>query len=130
MTLRRCFLCAYRGLLRLYPPAFRTRFAAEMLELAEVAELSEWPLIFGDTGITILRCWLDPAAIRSKALAAEPHAYLSLGASPISSFGLLRGFALSIVLILGLTCISSLRYWELPPSSPPCTPIPAKNIPR
>jgi hypothetical protein len=130
MTLTRCLLYAYRVLLRFYPPTFRTRFTPEMLEVAEAAELSEWPLIFGDTGITIVRRWLDPAVLESTAPCAEPDAYLSLGTSPISGFGLLRGFALSLVLILCLSCVTSVRYWTLPPSSPECTPRPAKNPAR
>jgi hypothetical protein len=51
MSTRLCLLWAYRCLLQLYPPAFRKRFAVEMLELAEAAEPREWPLIFGDTSV-------------------------------------------------------------------------------
>ena len=55
MSARLCLLWAYRCLLQLYPPAFRKRFAVEMLELAEAAEPREWPLIFGDTSVAIVR---------------------------------------------------------------------------
>jgi hypothetical protein len=51
MITRLALLWAYRCLLRLYPPAFRERFATEMLELAGEAEVAEWPLITdGDLG--------------------------------------------------------------------------------
>jgi hypothetical protein len=40
MSTRLCLLWAYRCLLQLYPPAFRKRFAVEMLESAEAAEPS------------------------------------------------------------------------------------------
>jgi len=62
MNTRLCLLRAYRCLLQLYPPGFRKRVAVEMLELAEAAEPNEWALIFGDTGLAIVRCWLQPAA--------------------------------------------------------------------
>jgi hypothetical protein len=39
MNMRRCLLFSYQILLATYPPAFRRRFAAEMLELASSAEL-------------------------------------------------------------------------------------------
>jgi hypothetical protein len=90
MTTQRCLLGAYRVLLQLYPPAFRRRFAAEMLELAEAAELGEWPVIFGDTSLGIVRCWLEGERVTSAV--AEPNAYISLGVSTVWRWGLLRGF--------------------------------------
>jgi hypothetical protein len=72
MTAQRCLLGAYRVLLQFYPPAFRRRFAEEMLELAEAAELGEWPLIFGDTSVGIVRCWMDGGRVASAV--AEPNA--------------------------------------------------------
>jgi hypothetical protein len=77
MTRQRCLLGVYRVLLQCYPPAFRRRFAEEMLELAEAAELGEWPLIFGDTSLRIVRCWLEGGRVTSAV--AEPNAYISLG---------------------------------------------------
>ena len=74
MRVRRCLLCAYRLLLQLYPSAFRKRFAPEMLELAEAAETTEWPLIFGDTSVAIIRSWAEAAATHSTATRAEPNA--------------------------------------------------------
>jgi hypothetical protein len=59
MNIRRGLLGTYRLLLQLYPPEFRKRFAPEMLELAEAAEAREWPLIFGDTSVAIIRCWTE-----------------------------------------------------------------------
>ena len=79
MTLRRCLLCTYRLLLQLYPYAFRQRFAPEMLELAEAADPDEWPLIFSDTSLAIVRCWLKPSATTSTLAPAEQDAYLALG---------------------------------------------------
>ncbi|MGA7907635.1 MAG: hypothetical protein WCA16_09545 [Candidatus Sulfotelmatobacter sp.] len=59
MTARGGVLLGYRVLLQLYPAAFRKRFAPEMLQVAEAAEPAEWPLIFGDTGVAIVRCWME-----------------------------------------------------------------------
>jgi hypothetical protein len=100
MSTRRCLLCIYRLLLRLYPAEFRKRFAAEMLELAEAAEPNEWPLIFGDTSVAIVRCWLVGGP--STVAAAEPDAYLALGESSVRGWGLLQGLVLSIAIIGGL----------------------------
>jgi len=101
MNMRRCLLFSYRILLATYPPAFRRRFAAEMLELASSAELSEWPLIFRDTGLAIVRCWLETAA---RDAAVEPdaaHSYLfsSLGKSALPASRLLQGLVLSTVIL-------------------------------
>jgi hypothetical protein len=112
MTNQRSLLSTYRLLLHLYPPAFRKRFAPEMLELAEAAELSEWPLIFGDTSVAIIRCWLEGSP--STAALTEPNAYLALGGSPVKSVGLLQGLLLSIAIIAGLTYIND--RW--PPACP------------
>jgi hypothetical protein len=100
MSTRRCLLCIYRILLWLYPATFRKRFAAEMLEFAEAAEPKEWPLIFGDTSVAIVRSWL--AGSPSTVAAVEPDAYLSLGGSSIRGWGLLQGLVLSIAIIGGL----------------------------
>jgi hypothetical protein len=121
VRVRRSLLRAYRGLLRLYPPAFRKRFAGEMLELAEAAEPGEWALIFGDTSVTIIRRWVEAAATRPTAMPVEPNGYLALGESPLTAFRLFQGFALAIVMILGLCYVSSLPYWQLP-SDPQCKP--------
>jgi len=109
MNAHRRMLAAYRFLLQFYPPAFRQRFAPEMLEVADAAELTEWPLIFGDTAVAIVRCWVDGSA--STAAVAEHNAYISLGGSPVRSFGL--GFALSAVVIVSLAYVG--YRWP-----PPC----------
>ncbi|MGO9519688.1 MAG: hypothetical protein ACLPND_21840 [Candidatus Korobacteraceae bacterium] len=124
MSTRLCLLWAYRCLLQLYPPAFRKRFAVEMLELAEAAEPSEWPLIFGDTSVAIIRCWLEPAATSSTALAAGRDAYLALGESALPASRLLQGLVLSMAIILGLCYVGSLGYLQLPK----CHPIAAENV--
>jgi len=111
MNIQSCVLYAYRLLLVLYPPSFRRRFAAEMLELAAAAEPSEWPLIFGDTSVAIVRCWLE--GTHSTAALAESNAYVPLRESPISAFVFLPGLVLSIVTIAGLSYVN--YKWP-----PPC----------
>lgn len=122
--MRSCLLFAYRFLLRLYPCAFRERFAPEMMELAERAEPAEWPLILGDTSVAIVRCWLEPAATRSTALPAGQDAYLALGAFPLTASRLLQGFAISVAIILGICYVGSIGYLQLPK----CHPIAAENV--
>jgi len=113
MTIRRSVLSAYRLLLQLYPPAFRKRFAQEMLESAEASEPADWALIFGDTGIGIVRCWLEGSP--STAVLAEPNAFLSLEESPVWRWRLLQGFVLSIAILVGLCYFSDwTAYRECP----------------
>jgi hypothetical protein len=109
----RSLLWAYRFLLRLYPPVFRKRFAREMLEIAEVAESSEWPLIFGDTGFAIVRCWLE--GDRAATAIVEPNVYLGLGESPVRRLRFVQGFVLSIAILIGLCYFSHwTAYRECP----------------
>jgi hypothetical protein len=98
MNIQRGLLGTYRLLLKFYPAAFRQRFAPEMMELAEAAEPGEWPLIFGDTSVAIVRCWFEGSP--STAALAEPNPYIALGGSSASSFGL--GFVLSTAVLAGL----------------------------
>ena len=112
MTLRRCFLFMYRVALQFYPSAFRRRFVPEMLELAKAAEPAEWPLFLGDTGVAIIRCWIEGSP--STAVLAEPNAYLALGGSSISASGLVKGLVLSFAVTLGL-CYA-IYLW--PPACP------------
>jgi hypothetical protein len=126
MSSRRCLLGIYRLLLWLYPATFRKRFAAEMLELAEAAEPEEWPLIFGDTGIGIVRCWLEPSVAGSTVQPAGQSAYLALGASALTPARLFLGLALSTAIILSLCYFGSLGYVELPK----CHAVAAENISR
>lgn len=111
MNIRNYFLHAYRILLVFYPPAFRKRFAPEMLELAAAAELTEWPLIFSDTGVAIVRCWLE--GTRSTTVLAETNAYVPLKEAPISAFTLIPGLVLSILIIAGFSYVN--YKWP-----PPC----------
>jgi hypothetical protein len=116
MIIRRCLLSSYRLLLFLYPPAFRKRFAAEMFDLAEEAELAEWGLILGDTCLGMTRCWLEGSP--STVALAEPNAYLSLSESPVWRWGLLQGFVLSIAILIGLCYFSHwTAYRECPGTS-------------
>jgi hypothetical protein len=125
MTMRLCLLWAYRFLLQLYPPTFRKRFAPEMLDLAEAAEPAEWPLIFGDTSLAIVRCWLQPAA-SSTAMSAGRDAYLAVGASTLTASRLLQGLVLSTAILAGFCYVGSLGYLELPK----CHAIAAENVSR
>ena len=97
MRIQRWLLRTYGLLLQMYPSAFRQRFATEMLELATAAELSEWPLILGDTSVAIVRCWFEGSP--STAALTEPNAFMSLGSS-VRSLGL--GFVLSTATLVGL----------------------------
>jgi hypothetical protein len=126
MSIRSCLLFTYRFLLQLYPYSFREQFAPEMLQLAEAAEPAEWPLIFGDTSVAIVRCWLEPAANRSTALPVGPDAYLALGQSTLTPSRLFQGFVLSSVVILGLYYGGSLDYVDLPK----CHALAAENVSR
>ena len=86
-----------------------------MLELAEAAKPTEWPLIFSDTSVAIIRCWFE--GTRSTAVLAEPNAYLSLGESPVSGLELIQGLVLSIAIIVGLCYVN--HRWA--PSYSHCT---------
>jgi hypothetical protein len=118
MSMRRCLLFSYRILLATYPPAFRRRFAAEMLELASTAELSEWPLIFGDTVLAIVRCWLETAPTDAAVEPDAAHGYLALGKSALPASRLLQGLVLSIVISLGIYYFGSLGYRPGPDRNP------------
>jgi hypothetical protein len=111
MNFRRGFLLGYRLLLGLYPTAFRKRFAPEMLQLAESADHSEWPLIFGDTTVAIVRCWFE--GTHSTALVPEPNAYLSLGESSVRPSRILQGMVLFAAIVGGVVYIN--HRWP-----PPC----------
>jgi hypothetical protein len=111
MNIQSCLLYAYRLLLVFYPPSFRRRFATEMLEVAAAAEPTEWPLIFGDTGVAIVRCWLQ--GTHSTAAPAEANAYVPLRESPISAFVFLPGLVLSLVIVAGWSYVN--YQWP-----PPC----------
>jgi hypothetical protein len=125
MSTRLCLLRAYRCLLQLYPPAFRKRFAVEMLDLAAAAEPREWPLIFGDTSMAIVRCWLQPAGTSSRMMPAGQDAYLALGESGLTASRLLQGLVLSTAIIVGLCYAGSLGYL-----GPKCHSIVAENVSR
>ena len=111
MKSRKRFLFVYRLLLRLYPSSFRARFAPEMLELAQVADRAEWPLIFGDTSIAIVRCWFE--GTHSAALVPETNAYLSLGESSVKPSRILQGMVLFLAIVGGVIYIN--HRWP-----PPC----------
>jgi len=117
MNTRQYLLSTYRLMLQLYPPTFRRRFASQMLEVAEAAEPAEWPLIFGDTSVAIVRCWIEGSP--STAALAEANAYLPVGASSLPAFGFLQGLILSTVIILALLYTG----YRWPPPCPAKRPI-------
>ena len=120
MNMRRCLLFSYQILLATYPPAFRRRFAAEMLELASSAELSEWPLIFKDTGLAIVRCWLETAPADAAVEPEAAHGYLfsSQGKSALPASRLLQGLVLSTAIGLSLFYFASLGDRPSPDRNP------------
>jgi hypothetical protein len=124
MNVRQSLLFTYRLLLQLYPCGFRERFAPEMLHLAEEAETAEWPLIFCDTSLAIVRSWLEPPASNSTLASAGKDAYLALGEHGLKFSRLIQGLVLSSAIILGITYIGSLGYLDLPK----CHAAAAENI--
>ena len=124
MKTQRSFLLGYRLLLQFYPGAFRRRFASEMLELAEAAKPTEWPLIVGDTSVAIIRWWFD--GTRSAAVITEPNAYVSVGGFPVSGLGLLQGLILSIAIVVGV-CYVNYRW---APSRSYCPRISSESVRR
>ena len=121
MRIQRCVLCTYGLLLRMYPSAFRKRFASEMLELVGAAELREWPLIFADTSVAIVRCWFEGSP--STAALSEPNAYMSLGGSSLRNLGL--GFVLSTAIMAGLAYMGYRRPSPCSGTSPLLTHVAA-----
>jgi hypothetical protein len=114
MNLRRCLLFTCRFLLLLYPYTFRRRFATEMMQLAAEAEPAEWPLILSDTSLGIVRSWFEPFGTGTAALPATPGSYVAIGGSALTASRLFQGLALALVILLGLSYVSSLGYIELP----------------
>ena len=106
----RWLLRTYSLLLHFYPPAFRKRFAAEMMELAGAADLSDWPFVFCDTGLAIVRCWVEGSP--SSGTLTQANVPMSLGGSSLRSLGL--GFVLSTVVLAGLAYVG--YRWP-----PPCS---------
>jgi hypothetical protein len=129
MTVQRLVLSAYRSLLCLYPSAFRKRFGAEMLQFAEATEPTDWPLVFKDTGLGILRAWLQVAAADETLLSPEPFNYLGLGESRLTGLRLVQGFVLSVAILVGAWCVDSVpSLWRFP-EYPDCKDIPAESAP-
>ncbi len=110
MNIRDWRLRAYTLLLRLYPRQFSRRFAPEMLQIAEAAEASEWPLMFWDTGVAIVRCWIEG----SYSTTAEPDSYMPVGEFQLNVPGLLRGVALAFLLTTAVGYVS----YRWPPPCP------------
>ena len=94
-----------------------------MLEFAEAAEPDEWFLIFSDTSLAIVRCWLKPGASSTLAPAGQ-DAYLALGGSALTPSRFLLGFVLSTAIIVGLAYAGALSYVQLPK----CHSIAAENV--
>lgn len=114
--MKRCLFFTYRVLLQLYPPAFRQRFAAEMLEIAGAVEPGDWPMMFSDTGVAIVRCWIE--GTHSTAVLTQPNAYVPIGESRINPVRLLSGLVLAIGILAGLCYVND--RWPPPPI---CRPV-------
>lgn len=100
MNLQRCMLAAYAALLRFYPAPFREHFGQEMLQVAEESGSSDWPFIFGDTAVGVVRCWIE--GTRSKASVEQPNAYVAVGGSGVNAFRLVPGVVLSVLIVAGV----------------------------
>jgi len=114
MKTHHTLLFAYRQLLRLYPPGFKERFTEEMLDVAESADISEWPLIFGDTSLTIVRTWLQPEKRRLPLTAIAPVNYLSLAEPALKPMKLVGGLGMAALLVVIASYISTRTVWNLP----------------
>lgn len=114
MTIRPTLLFAYRQILRLYPAHFRERFGEEMMEIADAAEFSDWPVIFGDTSITIARSWMRSSALRPVAAGTVAGQYLSIGESPVNPAKLLQGLGIATIVVLLACCLSRVAVWHFP----------------
>ena len=112
MNFRTFPLRAYALLLRLYPRAFRERFAPEMLQIAESMAISEWPLVFSDTGIAIVRCWIEGSYVTP--VSSELNAYVPVGEFRLNVSGLLPGVVLSLLIMAGVGYIN----YRWPPACP------------
>jgi len=128
MTLQRAFLFTYRLLLEFYPSAFKHRFREEMLELGAACEPNEWPLIFGDTSVAVVRCWIERTY--STPVLTEPNAYVSVGESPVRAFGLLQGLVLTIAILAGIVYLNHRWPPPCPNSLFPDPPISATHLHR
>ena len=138
MNFRTLPLRAYAVLLRLYPRAFRERFAPEMMQIAESIAPAEWPLVFSDTSMAIVRCWIEGSYVASAPV--DLDAYVPVGGFRLNISGLLPGVVLSLVVMAGVGYINYrwppacpntehllthivLRTSSLRPSRPSITPI-------
>ena len=113
MKLQQVLLSAYSALLQLYPSSFKKRFAAEMLEVAQAAEPTDWLFFLCDTTASVLQSWLEVATTGATA-PAEPDGYLALGDSRLTAARLAQVFVLSVVILLAACYISRLPFWQLP----------------
>lgn len=128
MNLRLILLFTYREMLRLYPANFKEHFADEMVEIATAARLKEWPLIFCDTGIGVVRSWLFADSSESNGQGV----LLQLPTSAVRPFQLIEGFVLAIMLVLAASCLSTQTVWNLPSchTDGSCAPVIASQIAR
>lgn len=112
MNFRTLPLRAYAVLLWLYPRAFRERFAPEMMQIAESIAISEWPLVFSDTSMAIVRCWIEGSHVTP--VSAEQHAYVPVGEFRLNISGLIPGVVLSLLVMAGVGYIN----YRWPPACP------------
>jgi hypothetical protein len=112
MNFRNFPLRVYALLLRFYPQAFRERFAPEMMQIAESIAISEWPLVFSDTSIAIVRCWIEGSNVTT--VPGELNAYVPVGEFRLNVSGLLPGAVLSLLIMAGVGYIN----YRWPPACP------------
>jgi len=126
MSTRLCLLWAYRCFLQLYPRRSENVLRLRCWSWQKQPKLGNGPLIFGDTSVAIVRCWLQPAGTSSTVVPAGQNAYLVLGESELTAWRLLQGLVLSTAIIVGLCYAGSLGNPELPK----CHSIAAENVSR
>src|SRR5215831_1970237 len=120
---KRCSIYAYRCLLALYPSDFRKRFGAEMMEIAEAAEPSEWLLIFADTSLAILRSRLKLTTADRTIVCAGPVGYLALAESRLPAARLIQAVILLVAIMLAACYVDSLPWLWRFPDYPDCKGI-------
>jgi len=84
-----------------------------MLQVAKLAEPGEWPLIFVDTCLAMVRCWLA-SPDEPRPFPAGQGAYLAVGESGLPIARILQGLVLAMVLVASLCYAGSLGYLSLP----------------
>ena len=123
-----CSIYAFRCLLQFYPADFRKRFGAEMMEIAEAAEPSEWPRIFADTTLGILRSRLQPTTEDRTVVCAGPVGYLAVGESRLTAVRMIQALILFVAIMLAACYVDSLPWLWRFPDYPDCKSISSREL--